>query len=506
MIDPWMIGPLTLGLILLLGTLLTRVKGIRAAVTLVLTKIPMVERPKWHVPLKTKLMFTAAVLILYFAMGNIPLFGLSPESMDLFGQWRAIFAGERFSLSAVGILPIISASLILQILAGPKLGKLDLSDPKDQAFYLNLHKLLVLCFVFLASFSYVIGFYKPDPWLAYQLGVSLQVISFLIFLQVFFGGMLIYYMEGVVTKWGVGSGIGILIVAGVTQQLIIGLISWMPDSSGLAVGVIPRWIEITQQVVPYKQSESWLAFIFQNYLIALITTVAVFILVVYLTCARIDVRIPGYLKRRRCRGKVRFPIKLMHFSYAIVAPLVFFPGGRVIQANIQAIGRMLWSKGFTIFGRYDAQGNAVPGLMYYLDPIYSPRDWVPSLVHISTPTIAGWQIAVRLAVDISIMVAVAMLIALIWLKLTPGLETRDIKAMVRDSGLPIYGHRSGLKAIKRAVDQSAPRIAILGCGILGALLVVANMFGTLGNVSVLYLIVSVIVIYGVYGEVRSGLC
>ncbi|KAF5433358.1 preprotein translocase subunit SecY [Candidatus Methanophagaceae archaeon] len=173
---------------------------------------------------------------------------------------------------------------------------------------------------------------------------------------------------------------------------------------------------------------------------------------------------------------------------------------------MQGIGRLLWCRGITRFGTYDAQGNAVSGLMYYLSPIYSPGDWIPSLVHISTPTIAGWQIAVRLAVTVSIMVAVAMLIALIWLKLTPGLETRDIKAMVRDSGLPIYGHRNGLKAIKRVVDQSAPRIAILGCGILGALLVVANMFGTLGNVSVLYLIVSVIVIYGVYGEVRSGLC
>ncbi len=502
-----MIDPLTFGLILLLGALLTRVKGIRAALTLVLAKIPMVERPRRHVPLKTKLMFTAAILILYFAMGNIPLFGLSPELMELFVQWRTVFAGEMFSLSAVGIMPIISASLILQILAGPKLGKLDLSDPKDQAFYLNLHKLLVLCFVFLASFTYAIGFYKPDSGLAYQLGVSIQFISFLIFLQVFFGGLLLYYMEGVITKWGVGSGIGIFIVAGVTQQLIIGLINWMPDSSGLAVGVIPRWIEITQQVVLYKQSEDWLAFIFQNHLIALITTVTAFLLVVYLTCARIDVRIPGYLKRRRCRGKVRFPITLMHFSYAIVAPLVFFPGGWAILASVQGIGRLLWSRGFTIFGTYDAYGNPVAGcLAYYLEPIYSPWDWIPSLVHISTQTIAGWQIAVRLTVTVSIMVAGAMLIALIWLKLTPGLETRDIKAMVRDSGLPIYGHRNGLKAIKRAVDRIAPKIAILGCGILGALLVVTNMFGTLGNVSVLYLIVSVIVIYGVYGEVRSGRC
>lgn len=498
-----MIDLLTLGIILLLGALLARLKGIRDALTLVLTKIPMVERPRRHVPLKTKLQFTAAILILYFAMGNIPLFGLSPESMDLFGQWRALFAGERFSLSAVGIMPIISASLILQILAGPKLMKLDLSNPKDQAFYLNLHKLLVLCFVFLNSISYVVGFYMPDQEIAYQLGVSLQVISFLIFLQVFFGGMLIYYMEGVVTKWGVGSGIGIFIMAGVTQQLFTGLINWMPDSSGLAVGVIPRWIEIAQQVEPYKISEGGLVFLFQNYLIALITTVALFLLVIYLACTRIEIEIPGYLKRRSSRSRIRFPIKLMHFSYAIVAPLVFFNLGAVLQASIQGIGRMFWSHGNSILGTYDANGNAVSGLMYYLDPIHSPWDWVPTLVHSIYPDIAVWQIAVRVAVTVSIMVAGAMLIAIIWLKLTPGLEMRDIKAMVRDSGLPIYGHRSGVKAIKRAVDRSAPKIAILGCGILGALLVVANMFGTLGLVNVLYLFVSVIVIYDVYGEISS---
>ncbi|NQE46743.1 Protein translocase subunit SecY [ANME-1 cluster archaeon GoMg2] len=478
--------------------------SVRDALTFVLTKIPMVERPRRYVPLKAKLLFTAAILILYFAMGNIPLFGLSPESMVLFGQWRALFAGERFSLSGVGIMPIISASLILQILAGPKLMKLDLSNPRDQAFYLNLHKMIVLCFVFLNSISYAVGFYMPDLEIAYQLGVSLQFISFLIFLQVFFGGILIYYMEGVVTKWGVGSGIGIFIMAGVTQQLFTGFINWMPDSSGLAVGVIPRWIEIAQQVEPYKISEGGLVFLFQNYVIALITTVALFLLVIYLTCTRIEIKIPGYLKRRSSRGLVRFPIKLMHFSYAIVAPLVFFPGGWAILASIQGFGRLLLTKGITTFGTYDAYGNPITGcLAYYLNPVYSPNDWVPTLVHSIYPDIAVWQIAVRVAVTASIMAAGAMLIALIWLKLTPGLETRDINAMVRDSGLPIYGHRSGLKAIKRAVDRSTPKISILGCGILGALLVVANMFGTLGNVNVLYLFVSVIVIYDVYGEIST---
>jgi preprotein translocase subunit SecY len=452
-----------------------RSKGtrLRDALMPLLSKIPMVERPKRHVPLETKLLFTIAILILYFALGNIPLFGLSPETMDLFGRWRALFAGQMFSLSAVGVMPIINASIILQILAGPKIMKLDLTNPRDQAFYLNMQKLLVLCFVLFTSFTYGMGFYRPNQDIASQLGVSLRFISFLLFLQVFFGGMLIYYMEEVVSRWGIGSGVGLFIVAGVSHQIITGLINWMPSNSGLAAGVIPRWIEIAQQVEPYDVSKNGLVFLFEHHLTALITTVALFFLVIYLVCARIELKIPGYLKWRGGRGRVRFPIKLAHFSYAVIVPLVFFNLGRVLQASIQALG------------------------------IYSPWDWFPPLLHSAYPNIAGWQIAVRAAADLTIVVGGAMIIALLWLKLSPGLETRDIRAMVRDSGLPIYGHSQDLKAIKRAVDRYTTRIAMMGCGFLGVLLVIANMFGTLGAVRVLYLIIAVIVIYASYEEITS---
>ena len=485
-----------------------RSKGtrLRDALMPLLSKIPMVERPKRHVPFETKLLFTIAILILYFALGNIPLFGLSPESLDLFGRWRALFAGQMFSLSAVGIMPIINASIILQILAGPKIMKLDLTNPRDQAFYLNMQKLLVLCFVLFTSFTYGMGFYKPNQDIADLFGVSLRFISCLLFLQVFIGGMLIYYMEEVVSKWGICSGVGLFIVAGVSHQIITGLINWMPGHSGMAMGMIPRWIQLLWsplQVDAYEISEGGIAFLFQHSLIALITTVAMFFLVIYLLSAHIELKIQGYLKRRGSRRRIRLPIKFVHFSFAFVVPLVFLNLGRILQANIQAIGRVLWSRGNTLLGTYDECGNAVSGLMYYLDPIYSHWDWFPPLMHSVYPNIAGWQIAVRVAANMSIMVGGAMIIALLWLKLSPGLETRDIRAMVRDSGLPIYGHSRDLKAIKRVVDRYTTRIAIMGCGVLGALLVIANMFGTLGAVSVLYLIIAVIVIYASYEEITS---
>ena len=43
---------------------------------------------------------------------------------------------------------------------------------------------------------------------------------------------------------------------------------------------------------------------------------------------------------------------------------------------IQAIGKVLYARGITILGTYDRWGNAESGIMYFLQPIYSPHDWI----------------------------------------------------------------------------------------------------------------------------------
>ncbi len=423
----------------------------------------MVERPKGHVPLKTKFLFTLAILILYFALGNIPLFGLSPELLDLFSRLQALSASQRFSLAALGVMPIIHASIIVQIIAGPKLLKLDLTNHKDQAFYVNMQKLLVLCFVVFAGLTYTRGFYMPNHNIADQLGVSLRFISALLFLQVFVGGILIYYMEEVVSRWGIGTGVGLFIVAGVSEQLITGLINGVHDQSGWAIGVIPRWIELIgqRQGIAQEIAANGVAFLFQNHLIALIYTITVFFSLIYLMSARIELKIRSRSKRARHRCN-RVPITFVHFTYAIAVPLVFLNLGRILPGVIQSLGRLLYSHGITVLGTYD--GNTpVSGLMFYFDPIYSPWDWFPALVHAAYPSIAYWQIAVRIVIGLLIVVIGSMISAFIWVKLTPGTEMRDIRQLIRDSGLSIHGYRNSIKATKRAVDRYTLKIAMTGC-------------------------------------------
>ncbi|RZN33851.1 MAG: hypothetical protein EFT35_10150 [Methanophagales archaeon ANME-1-THS] len=89
------------------------------------------------------------------------------------------------------------------------------------------------------------------------------------------------------------------------------------------------------------------------------------------------------------------------------------------------------------------------------------------------------------------------------IEIITGMGTRDRRRLVRDSGNSIRDYRRGIKAIKRAVDRYTVKIAVVGCGLLGALLVITNIFGTLGAVSVVYLILAVSIIYGLYEETKE---
>jgi len=456
----------------------------------------MVERPSWHVHFKAKLGWTVAILILFFALGNVPLFGLSPESLDLFGRWRAIFAGERFSLTALGIMPIVDASIVLQLLVGAGIIKLNLSDAKDQAFYQNIQKILVVAFSALISLTYVVGFYLPNQAIADQLGISLESVRFLLFIQIFIGAMLIYFMDEVVSKWGIGSGVSLFIIAGVSQQVITGLISWVSaeGGGGLAVGVIPRWIQLLWPGSPFHVEgyvilEGGITFLIQHNLIALFSTIGIFFLVVYLESTRLEIPL-AHSMARGARGK--FPIKLL---YASVLPMILV---RALQASIQGFGRMFYSRGITIFGTYD-QNSAVSGLMYYLDPIYSPWDWFPGLV---SPGMAGWQIALRLGVDLAFMVIGGMIFALFWIN-TTGMGAKDVASQIYRSGLQIPGHRRNPATIERMMGGYIPKIAIMGGAILGVLAVLANMFGTLGQASGTGLLLAVSIAYRLYEDVAS---
>ncbi|HDM36187.1 MAG TPA: preprotein translocase subunit SecY [Candidatus Syntrophoarchaeum butanivorans] len=460
----------------------------------ILKRFPAIERPAVHVHFKRKLGWTISVLILYFVLSNIPLFGLSPDSIDLFAQYRAFFAGASGSIVLLGIGPIVTASIVLQLLVGADIIKLDLSNPRDQAIFQGTQKILVLVMIVLETLPQMVGanpYIKPDL----SLGIDPTILWWALFIQIFIGGVLIMFLDEIVSKWGIGSGVGLFIVAGVAQALMTGVFNWERDQ-GMPIGLIPKWIWIAQNMGGSEllSGEGIKFLLIQGGVLALFTTIIIFLLVIFFESTRVEIPL-AHSAVRGARGK--FPVKLI---YASVLPMILV---RALQANIQMFGMIMARRGSTFLGVYDPQtGRPISGLMYYLNPIHSPYDWIPSLVHMNHPEIATWQIAVRLGCDLGMMIIGGMIFAIFWIN-TTNMGADAVARQIQRTGMQIPGFRRDPRILEKVLERYIPKVTILGGALVGLLVVLANMLGTLGHATGTGILLAVSIVYRLYEEIAS---
>jgi preprotein translocase subunit SecY len=473
----------------------------------VLTRMPSVTRPEGHVPFKRKLTWTAGVLVLYFFLTSVPIWGLPVgQGQDLFGQFRAILAGSQFSVLHLGIGPIVTASIVLQLLGGANLLGLDTNDPRDQVLYQGLQKLLVIVMICLTGLPMVFsGYLPPDPALGSQLGIGTFGVQGLIFLQIFVGGVLILFMDEVISKWGVGSGIGLFIVANVSESLIDGIIN---PSEGILVG----WYRLTVGTAP-ASIDAILGPTGQ--LIAIVTTVLIFSIVVYAESVRVEIPL-SHARVKGARG--RFPVKLI---YASVLPMILV---RALQANIQFLGRILvrqagstlpagqgGGKVISLFGAnlpwlgtYSVEnGNAAQpsgGLFYFMAPIRQPTDWMWWLAGAQTQAV--WEVLLRVTVDLTFMVIGGAIFAIFWVE-TADMGPRSTAKQIQNSGMQIPGFRQNVGVIEKVMERYIPHVTVIGGALVGLLAVAANMLGTIGGVSGTGLLLAVSITYKLYEEIAE---
>ncbi|MGM0592673.1 MAG: preprotein translocase subunit SecY [Halobacteriota archaeon] len=471
--------------------------GWKEAAEPVLTRMPTVVRPEGHVPFRRKLGWTAGILVLYFFLTNVTLFGLDAgSSSDLFGQFRSILAGQQGSILQLGIGPIVTASIVLQLLGGADLLGLDTSDPRDQILYQGLQKVLVIVMIVLTGLPMVLsGFLPANSGVASALGINTTGVQALIFAQVFVGGVLILYMDEIVSKWGVGSGVGLFIIAGVSQQLVAGLFSW--QSLGGTAGFFPTWFGILTGSLnigsPLTAQGLNDLFLGQGQLLALLTTVFIFAIVVYAESVRVEIPL-SHARVKGARG--RFPVKLI---YASVLPMILV---RALQANIQFLGRILnnqWAAMPAWLGSYNAQGQPISGLFYYFAPIYSPADWMWWTGQVTNP---AWQVLIRLGIDLGFMIIGGAIFAIFWVE-TTGMGPDATAQQIQRSGMQIPGFRRNPGVIEKVMERYIPQVTVIGGALVGLLAVMANMLGTIGAVSGTGLLLTVSITYKLYEEIAE---
>jgi preprotein translocase subunit SecY len=303
-------------------------------------------------------------------------------------------------------------------------------------------------------------------------------------------------MDEVVSKWGIGSGVSLFILAGISQGIITGLFNWVAPDQGMPPGLIPRWYWISQNI-PTEQLMSFNGFGYlfvEGGILALITTVIIILLVVFAEGTRVEIPLAHSLVRG-ARG--RFPIKLI---YASVLPMIFVGA---LQANITVFGFILYERGLTVLGEY-AGTQPISGIMYLVSPIYSPHDWVPSLVR-QNPYFAelpDWMIFARLILNAMVLAIGCAVFAIFWVQ-TSGMDARSVANQLARSGMQVPGFRKNPVVLEKVLNRYIPKLTILGGIAVGLLTLIANMLGTIGGVGGTGLLLAISIAYRLYQDLAK---
>ena len=449
--------------------------------------MPEIKQPQREVSFKEKFIWTAVVLIIYLILSNIPLYGVDLQDTTDYYYWlRVILASQRGTLTELGIGPIVTAGLIMQLLLGSKIINVNMADPYDRAMFSGAQKVLSMILTIFNAIAYLIGGAFGDPA---DLGIA--NVTF-VFLQLLFAGVIIILLDELLQKgWGLGSGISLFIAAGVAGQVFWNVFSFIEgadgNSRGLLIAFIRSLVDPNFEVGDLFLREQALPSILGG-----ITTIVIFVIVIWFESTRVEIPL-AYRGHRGFKGK--YPMKLLYVSNI---PVILV---NALYANFLFIGQLiagpnsgLRNQGFDWIldwiGTFDpstegpAFGNyLIPksGLIYYL----SPPQGIDALL--SDP--------LRGIIYLAIFIFLCVMLGRVWVEVS-GLAPRDIAGQIIDSGMQIPGFRSSERIIERILKRYIPTLVILNGFIIATMSFFADSLGALTSGTGLLIAIGIIHQYG----------
>ena len=484
-------------------------------------RLPAITKPEGHVHFRTKMLWVILIIFLYFVMTNVYIYGLDrATTIDLFAQYRAIIAGASGSILQLGIGPIVTGSIVMQLFTGAKIINLDLTDDEDKAVYQSTQKFVVLIMIFVEAIPQVFGYLSPSPTFVHNIGAAASRISVLgvyplldsgkslsqiiIIGQLFVGSYLIFLMDEIVSKWGIGSGISMFIAAGVSQQIFTGALNWYPApaaSNGIVatgpfasapVGTIPKIIYVLFNVPASQLSSSGFETLMlgqPNPVTALIGTIVIFLIVAWTESTRIELPL-AHETAKGARG--RYPIKLIYASNipvilvaALLAKVSMFSyllWTNPAMMKIPLIGHQAW------LGTY-AAGSTTPtgGIAWYVSNVNGLSDWLLPMISPvyanGSPQLEGHtfiQFAAWIGAFTLVYVLGSILFAKFWIE-TTNMGPQAVAEQIESSGMQIPGFRRDPRVMKRVLERYIPTVTVLSGALVGFLAVGADLIGTVGN-------------------------
>jgi preprotein translocase SecY subunit len=433
--------------------------------------LPEIKKPERKVSFNEKIFWTGLVLIIYLVMAQIPLYGVSASAQSQFSSLRVIFASNSGTLMQLGIGPIVTAGLILQLLAGSSIIECDMSNSEDRGLFTSASKVFTILLTGIQAAAYLISG---------MFGSITGTATLVIFLELISTGVIVMLMDELVQKgWGLGSGISLFIMAGVAQSVVWDTFS---PTTGLFVGSLSAYL---------SRGQSFLTWAFGSVsgvypsLLGFFATIGVFLVVIYLNGIRIELPM-SYAGYKGFRS--RYPIKLLYVSNL---PVIF---ASALFANVYFFAQLLWG----------TQGRPLPGtnLLFRIIGDFNVTSSgtvqpVGGLAYLLTAPANILQVAaapLRAAAYLGALVAFCAVFSLIWLEVG-GLGPSKVAKQLMDSGMQIPGYRRSGRPIEAVLKRYIPVVTVLGGIIVGFVAATADFFGAFGTGTGILLSVGIIYQY-----------
>jgi len=451
----------------------------------IINNLPEVAGPtQSRLSFKEKLKWTGTVLVLFYILGLIPLFGLGTNALQQFEFLSIILGAEFGSIISLGIGPLVTASIVLQLLNGSGIIKFDLTRPEGKRRFQGSQKMLGSFFIIFEAAIYVfMGGLAPETQF---IGTPLYLqFQFVLIFQLIIGGVIIMFLDEVTSKWGFGSGISLFIAAGVSKQILVRSLSWLPSPTnpGIATGAIPALFQSLAQGDPITALLM---------IAAVVATILVFVVSIYAQAMKIE--IPLSFGRVRGHG-IRWPLA---FIYTSNIPVILVAA---LLANIQLWASLMenWatSSGSVIvnffsvwiFGQIQSV-NAGHGLVQWVNP----PDIVGQIIRGSF-TLGQFGFALGYMM---IMIIGATIFSIFWVQ-TAGMDARSQAKQIMSSGLQIPGFRKDQRILERLLNRYIWPLTIMGGAAVGFLAALADVSGAL--VPGTGILLTVMIVYRLYEDI-----
>ena len=477
------------------------------------SQLPTVDKPEMKLTFKEKMKWTGIILVLFFLLGSITVWGVDASAVARFEFLEIVFGSKFGSVLTLGIGPIVTASIILQLLVGSKIINWDTKTPEGKKKFMGMQKILTILFCIFESFAYVLAGAVPAA------GGAAATMA-LVIVQLALGGYLVMLMDEVCQKWGIGSGVSLFIAAGVSKTILIRILT-PPLQEGTG-GMIYAIINAFAQGQPMSAFVSVLPFI---------ATATVFVIVIYAQSMKIEIPMAFSLPFGKF-GSRRWPLK---FIYTSNIPVILTAA---VIANIQVVGKILSQKGITFMGVYEAStGQPTGGLAFYLTApssigimmmavlggilgisfaFLAQKMWQKHVLRMSVlggaigvaigylligsmnlPVVAASDV-IRSVTYVTAMVVGSVIFAKFWVA-TSGMDSKSVSEQFQSSFLTIPGFRRDPRIIETILDRYIPALTVLGGAFVGFLASFADLTNAYGTGTGILL--SVMIIYQFYEQI-----